>query len=142
MRKIAAVGLVVVVGGVCGCAKKPDLSSPAGTMATFDQAMKGAKFSQAAECFAFDTQGARDSTDWSTYSESQRKLIIGKLREEKANALTSAGATYTSKGYQVGNASESGNQATVELKTGAGYTVTVRMAREKDAWRIESLPGF
>jgi hypothetical protein len=134
--------LVVVVGGVCGCAKKPDLGSPAGTVTTFDQAMKGGEFSQAAGCFAFDTQGARDSTDWSTYSESQRNLIIGKLREEKANALTSAGATYTSKGYQVGNASESGNQATVELKTSAGDTVTVQLAREGETWRILSLPGF
>lgn len=142
MRKLAVLGLVAVVAGVCGCAKKADLSTPAGAVAAFDTAMKGGKFSEAAACFAFDTQGARDSTDWATYSQSDRNLIIGKLREGKATALSAVASTYTAKGYTVGTASESGNQATVELKASGGEALMAQLVHEKDAWRIESLPGF
>ena len=75
-------------------------------------------------------------------ADSQRKLIIGKLQEAKAQALQSAAQGYAAQAYQVGDANESGNQATVQLASGQGAATTVRSARSGDEWLVLQLPGL
>jgi len=139
--------LVVVAGGIllvfgAGCGKHTGQDSPAGVVTRFDQLMRQGKYEEAAACFAYNTKGARDSTDWNTYSESQRKLIVNKLRDAKAAALKGNAARWTSQQFQVGAVSQSGNTATVELKPKTGTSVQVQVVHEEAGWRILQLPGF
>lgn len=143
-RRVAALraGLALLLTLGLGCGRRAAVDSPAGVVERFDELMRQGKYDEAAGYFAYDTRGARDSTDWSTYSESQRKLIVSKLHAGKTAALEAGAARWTGKNYQVGAVTRTGDTATVQLKPATGPPVQVQLVHEDGGWRILQLPGF
>lgn len=128
--------LTITACMAAGCKGGP--TGPAAVVEQFNKAMNAGDVTRAAALFDYETAARQQNSDWDTFGEAQRKLIVEKLQKDKAHDLQGFQAAYKSANYQVGEATIQGNQATVPLK-GTNATLTVSLAQVDGKWRIQAI---
>lgn len=123
--------LLSVLGGCGGKAT----ATPKGTAQAYVNLMKAGKFKDAALLWDYTTQARRDNENWDEIVESQRKLIIGKLAEEKAQALQQWETHFS--GATLGAVEETGERAHAEI-TDARVT-GLDLVKVDDEWLISNM---
>jgi hypothetical protein len=124
---ILALPLLLMALAGCGSDK-----SAKGTAQSFVQAMQKGQFKTAALLLDYETDARAQNSDWDSFPPSQRKLIIGRLADERATSLQTAAGQFG--GVKVADVSESGEQAKATLEGGA--VTTVDLIKLADGWRI------
>jgi hypothetical protein len=135
VRRSWAVLAIVLLAPLGGCGGKAGGGDPQAVAKQFDAAMKSGNLQKAAELFEYNEAARAQNSDWDTFGAGQRRLIIKKLQEEKAEQLKAFQSAYASANYQVGEAQVQGTQATVPL-TGSAGRLTLSLVQEEGTWLI------
>jgi hypothetical protein len=122
----AGAALLMLLAG-CG---KPTAQAVA---AQYVNLMKTAKFKDAALLWDYSTEARKQNDSWDDIPESQRKLIIGKLAEEKATTLQLWDG-YFPRETKVQSVTESGDTAQAVLQ--GGKVGSLSLMKSGDNWRI------
>jgi hypothetical protein len=118
-----------------GCGGKVT-KTPRGTAQAFVNFMKGEKYKDAALLWDYDAQARRDNENWDDIVESQRKLIIGKLADEKAETLKMWSRQFTGD-LKVVEVSESGDTAKASLD--GGGVSGLDLVKSGEAWHVTAI---
>ncbi len=132
---IVVLALLIVITG-CGGPKTVVCDSPEATAQRFIEAIRAGDYDLAATGFDYDTAARRQNPDWDTFGESQRNLIVGKLREDKARQLQALSGMLADE-VSVGSARMQGQWAIVPV-TGAGPLELVLTSRD-GLWYIQTV---
>ncbi len=125
---LAMLGSLMVSGG-CG---KP--ATAEATAQQFVSLMQAGKFADAAALWDLQAEGRAQASDWDTFGESQRKLIIQKdLAPKKAQLLQQWAGAFPA-GAKVGQVTESG--ATAQAALEGGQVRSVQLAKVGETWKI------
>lgn len=84
--RFAIAGLVVMALLIAGCGGKVT-KTPEGTARAYVNFMKASQWKDAALLWDYEEQARRDNENWDDIPQGQRKEIIGKLADEKAQSL-------------------------------------------------------
>lgn len=98
--------------------------------------MKGGKFLEAAQLWDYQTEARQQNENWDEIVESQRRLIIGKLAEEKAKTLE-MWATYFPMETKVIQVMESGDSAKVSLE--GGRVSSLDLIKDGENWKVAGM---
>lgn len=136
--------LTALLALLAGCGGRDSIvrATPEATARAFVEAMQAGEYDTVSQGFEFDTFARRENPDWDTFGESQRRLIVGKLQEEKAGELRSMSGMFAQE-TTVGEAQTRDGRARVNVTAGAN-ALTLHMTKRDDGWhlrRIEEATG-
>lgn len=128
----AAIGLTVMICGGCGgkVTKTPD-----GTVHAYMNLMKGGKYKDAAMLWDYETQARQENENWDDIAAGQRREIIGKLADEKAEALKQW-STHFASDLKVETVETTGDQARAIMNGRIGEIDLVKIG---DQWLISQM---
>jgi hypothetical protein len=132
MLTLAAAGLLasLLLGG-CG---KPTAQAVA---TQYVALMASGKFADAAALWDLQAEGRAQASDWDTFGQSQRKLIIMKdLAPKKAEVLQQL-ASYFPAETKVTQVTESGGTAQAALE--GGRVSRLQLVKVGDDWKISGM---
>ena len=98
--------------------------------------MKGGDFDRASLLWDYDTDARQQNPDWDSIAQSQRKLIIGKLAQEKASSLKMWGS-YFSPETKIMELNETGDSARAVLE--GGRISSLDLTKVGENWRISAM---
>jgi len=133
MAAMAAMLLLLALALVGGCTGKVT-KTPEGTTNAYVNLMKAGKFKDAALLWDYTDQTSQNP-DFGTAAPGQRKLIIGKLADEKATALEQWG-THFAGDTKVESVETSGEQAHAVLN---GRVTGLDLVKVDEQWRITGM---
>lgn len=125
--------LALALLGGCGGGKPKSARAVAELYLSY---MKSGKYLEAAKLWDYVTQARRDNEDWDSIVESQRKLIIDKLAEEKAESLK-MWAGYFPPATKIIEFNETGDTAHAALD--GGRVSALDLKRIGEEWRITGM---
>lgn len=132
---LVVLALPVVTSG-CGGPKTVVSANPEVTARRFIDAIRAGDYELAATGFDYDTTARRQNPDWDTFGQSQRNLIVDKLREEKARQLQALSGMLAGE-VSVGHAQIEGQWAIVPV-TGTGALELV-LTNKDGLWHIQTV---
>lgn len=135
MRTIACLAICALLVPVLGGCGGKVTGTPDSTARAYVNFMKAGKFQEAALLWDYTTQARRDNENWDEIVESQRKLIIGKLAEEKAQALQQWETHFS--GATVGAVEETGERARAEIND--ARVTGLDLVKVGDEWLISNM---
>lgn len=127
---VSLAGLVVMLGG-CG---KPTAEA---TARQFVSLMQAGKFVEAAALWDLQAEGRAQNSDWDTFGESQRKLIIQKDLAPKKADLLQQWASALPAGTKVAQVTVSGTSAQATLE--GGPVRALQLVKVGDNWKIAGM---
>ena len=137
MRIGAPLVLLALLAAGCG-GKTAGPETPEALVQAFDAAMKAGDTGAVAALWDYEGEAKRQNPDWDDIPAGQRDLIIGKLREEKADQLKIRQQVYAAGDYSPQPPQVQGNRASVLLKSPA-QDMVLNLVQRDGGWRIESL---
>ncbi len=136
---LLAAGLAALLPWTTGCGQQKR-TTPEACLSAFDAAMRAGNGDKAASLFALDRVAADNNSDWDAAAPSQRKLIVDRMREQKAAELATWRDGYRQQDYKPSTPQESGEWASASL-VGASDTRAVRLCLSKGEWCVYSVGG-
>ena len=134
-RMVAILIISLFTAALVGCGGKVTKTAQ-GTANAYLAYLKASKWKDAALLWDYDEQARRDNENWDDIVESQRKLIIDKLADEKAESLK-MWETYLSPDMKVVEVMESGDTAKATIE--GGRISGLDLVKAKDVWRISAM---
>lgn len=123
----------LIAGNGCASPKRIHWTTPESVWQAFDQRMQKRDFRGAALCFDDNALAQQQNSDWNAFAPTQRKLVLDKMREERANALQQW--QYPPGGYSVQQVRNLGTEAVLNVGNGSsGFQVTV--VQTEGQWKI------
>lgn len=131
--------LSVLVTVLVGCGKPESIAgdTPKATADAFVEAMHDADYEAIAAGWDYETYARTENPDWDTFGESQRKLIIGKLQEERVAAAQALAGMFSGDA-SVGEPQIDGDRATVQITVG-DFVVNMKLTRAGGLWKVLSV---
>ncbi len=137
MRRWGAILALLPVLTGCG-SRSTGPTTPEAAVEVFDKAMKAGDTAAVAALWAYEAEARRQNPEWDDIPAGQRELIIGRLRESKADELRGRQQVYAEGDYVPQPPQVQGSRAVVRLASPA-QDMVLNLVEEDGIWRIESL---
>lgn len=139
MRDRLCCSLLVLCLAIAGCGKPATIASdtPKATAEALVAAIKAQNYEAVAEGWDYESYARRENPDWDTFGDSQRKLIVDKLKQERVEAVRALAGMLAGE-VKVGGAQLQGGQATVQLTAGP-VTLTLLLTQSDGLWKVASV---
>ncbi len=136
-RSGAIVSLICAL--LAGCGKPASIAgkTPQATAEAFVAAMKAEKYEAVAAGWDYETYARTENPDWDSFGESQRKLIIDKLKQERVEAVRALAGMLAGE-VTVGQPEIQGDKATVSLSAGP-VELSMSLTLVDGLWKITSV---
>jgi hypothetical protein len=133
---VAVLGAAALLALACiGCGGKVTKTAR-GTAQAYVNYMKAGKYKDAALLWDYEEQARRDNENWDDIVQSQRKLIIDKLADEKAGTLKMWSSHFAGD-VKVVEVVENGDSAKAVLD--GGRVSGLDLIKMGEAWRIAGM---
>ncbi len=142
MRRTGLVSVLAIAAATCvallasGCGAKPTIAriTPKATAQAFVKAVKEGDYEAVAAGYDYETSARRANPDWGQIPRSQRNLIVGKLREQRAREVEALTGMMLGD-VVIGTPEVEGDRATVLLSVGM-QTVALDLIKVKGFWKV------
>ncbi len=136
MTGLAALATLLLTG--CGGGPRSIAGeTPQATAQAFIDAMAQEQYESIARGWDFEAYARRQNPDWDTFGESQRNLIVQKLRDDQVSRIEAMAGIFAG-GAQIGEPEQGPGRAIVPITAG-GRTMRMSMTERDGLWYITNI---